>query len=166
MSLTTASAPTLAELFDEFDASLHRYAMSLVRNRDWADDLVQETFIRAWSHLALLGLLSLPQRRAWLYRVLKNVFIDQHRRSIRERTVLSGFAQQQGPPPVDPSRSLQLEELFATLPEALHDLWHRRYVVGMNAAEIAHEMGIPHATVRTRLHTARRHLRRQLERYL
>ena len=36
-----------AELFEEFEDPLHRYAMSLVRNRDWADDLVQETFIRA-----------------------------------------------------------------------------------------------------------------------
>ena len=166
MSPQTAGAPTLAELFDEFDASLHRYAVVLVRDRDWADDLVQETFIRAWSHLPLLALLARPQRRAWLQRVLKNVFIDQLRRSVRERAALSGLAQQQEPSPVDPARSLQLEELFATLPGALRDLWHRRYVAGMNAAEIAHEMGIPHATVRTRLHTARRLLRRQLERYL
>ena len=90
-----------------------------MRNRDWADDMVQETFIRAWSHLTLLGLLSRPQRRAWLQRVLKLVFIDQHRRNVRERAALSGFAQQQGPPPVAPSRSLQIEELFATLPKAL-----------------------------------------------
>ena len=166
MSLQTASAATLAELFDEFDASLHRYAVSLVRNRDWADDLVQETFIRAWGHLALLELLSHPQRRAWLQRVLKNVFIDQHRRTVTERAALSGLAQQQERSPVDPARTLQLEELFATLPVALRNLWYRRYVVGMNAAEIAYDLGIPHATVRTRLHAARRILRRQLERYL
>ena len=63
-------AVSIAELFEEYEESLRRYAMSLVHNRDWADDLVQETFIRAWSHLPLLGVLSPPQRRAWLRRVL------------------------------------------------------------------------------------------------
>ena len=46
---------SFAELFEEFEDPLRRYAMSLVRNRDWADDLVQETFIRAWSHLPTAG---------------------------------------------------------------------------------------------------------------
>ena len=158
---------SFAELFDEAEGSLRRYAVSLVRNSDWADDLVQETFIRAWSHLALLGLLSRPQRRAWLQRVLKNLVIDQHRRSAREQTLLSELAYRVPPAlPADPSVSLQLEELLKTLPESLRDLWYRRYVGGMNGAEIARELGIPHATVRWRLHAARRHLRRHVDRYL
>ena len=157
---------SFAELFDESEGALHRYAVSLVRNRDWADDLVQETFIRAWSYHALLGLLSLPQRRAWLQRVLKNLFIDQYRRSVREHMAVSSLDHQQTPSAGDPSRPLQMEELLGTLPESLRELWHRRYVIGMNAAQIALELGIPHATVRTRLHTARRHLRRQFARYM
>ena len=57
-------------------------------------------------------------------------------------------------------------ELLGILPASLRDLWYRRYVDGMNAAEIARELGIPHATVRSRLHAARRRLRGQIERYL
>ena len=101
-----------AELFDEFEDPLHRYAMSLVRNRDWADDLVQETFIRAWSHLPLLGVLSLPQRRAWLRRVLKNVFIDQYRRNVRERDMIATLDHDSSDNAVDPSLPLQVQELL------------------------------------------------------
>ena len=157
---------TFAELFDEFEDPLHRYAMSLVRNRDWADDLVQETFIRAWSHLPLLGVLSLPQRRAWLRRVLKNVFIDQYRRNVRERALIAALDHDPEDGAVDPSLSLQVQELLEILPASLRDLWYRRYVQGMNAAEIARQLGIPHGTVRSRLHAARRRLRGQVERYL
>ena len=155
-----------AELFEEFEDPLHRYAMSLVRNRDWADDLVQETFIRAWSHLPLLGVLSLPQRRAWLRRVLKNIFIDQYRRNVREHALLAALDYGPADNAVDPSLSLQVQELLGILPESLRGLWYRRYVKGMNAAEIARELGIPHGTVRSRLHAVRRRLRGQVERYL
>ena len=147
---------------------MHRYAMSLVRNRDWADDLVQETFIRAWSHLPLLGVLSLPQRRAWLRRVLKNIFIDQYRRSVREHALIAMLDHDPAGGAVDPSLPLplQVQELLGILPASLRDLWYRRYVQGMNSAEIARRLGIPHATVRSRLHAARRRLRGQVERYL
>ena len=157
---------SFAELFDEFEEPLHRYAMSLVRNRDWADDLVQETFIRAWSHLPLLGVLSLPQRRAWLRRVLKNIFIDQYRRSVREHALIAALDHDAADDAVDPSLPLQVQELLGILPASLRDLWYRRYVQGMNAAEIARQLGIPHGTVRSRLHAARRRLRGQVERYL
>lgn len=155
-----------AELFEEFEEPMHRYAMSLVRNRDWADDLVQETFIRAWSHLPLLSLLSVPQRQAWLRRVLKNLFIDQYRRSVRERDLVATLDHDSADSAVDPSLSLRVRELLGILPESLRDLWYRRYVQGMNAAEIARQLGIPHGTVRSRLHAARRRLRGEVERYL
>ena len=157
---------SFAELFEEYEESLRRYATSLVHNRDWADDLVQETFIRAWSHLPLLGVLSPPQRRAWLQRVLKNICIDQYRRSVREHALIAALGHDPAHDSVDPSLSLQVQELLGTLPASLRDLWYRRYVEGMNAAEIARRLGVPHGTVRSRLHAARRHLRGQVERYL
>ena len=127
---------------------------------------MQETFIRAWSHLPLLGVLSLPQRRAWLRRVLKNIFIDQYRRNVRERALMAVLDHDPEDGAVDPSLSLQVQELLEILPPSLRDLWYRRYVQGMNAAEIARQLDIPHGTVRSRLHAARRRLRGHVERYL
>ena len=97
---------------------------------------------------------------------MKNVFIDQYRRSVREHALLAALDHDPADSAVDPSLSLQVQELLGILPESLRDLWYRRYVQGMNAAEIARELGVPHGTVRSRLHAARRRLRGQVERYL
>lgn len=157
---------SFAELFDELEGPLRRCAATLVRDQERADDLVQETFIRAWSHLPLLGRLTRQQRRAWLRRALKNLFVDQCRRAARERLLLSQLERFTEPYVTDSLMHLQVEALLATLPESLRDLWCRRHVDGMSGVEIARAMGIPPATVRSRLHTARKLLRRQVERYL
>ncbi len=49
---------TLADLYDEFEGWLRRYALRLAWEPDRADDLVQETFIRAMAHLPLLEQLN------------------------------------------------------------------------------------------------------------
>ena len=98
--------------------------------------------------------------------MLKNLFIDQYRRSVRERDLVATLDHDSADSAVDPSLSLRVRELLGILPESLRDLWYRRYVQGMNAAEIARQLGIPHGTVRSRLHAARRRLRGEVERYL
>ena len=98
--------------------------------------------------------------------MLKNIFIDQYRRNVREHALLAALHYGPADNAVDPSLSLQVQELLGILPESLRGLWYRRYVKGMNAAEIARELGIPHGTVRSRLHAARKRLRGQVERYL
>ena len=76
---------TITELHEEYSDQLHRYAMGLTRDSNSANDLIQKTFIRAMTHLELLKQLKHYQRRAWLYRVLKNRFIDQQRAHQREQ---------------------------------------------------------------------------------
>jgi len=77
--LTGSSSPenlTLADLYDIYESKLLRYATIMVGDPDWAEDLVQETFMRSISHLQLLGSLEPYQRLSWLRTVLKNYFID------------------------------------------------------------------------------------------
>ena len=92
--------------------------------------------------------------------------VPAYRRSVRERDLIATLDHDSSDNAVDPSLPLQVQELLGILPESLRDLWYRRYVQGMNAAEIARELGVPHGTVRSRLHAARRRLRGQVERYL
>lgn len=157
---------SFAELFDELEGPLHRYAATLVHDRESVEDLVQETFIRAWGHLPLLGQLTQPQRRAWLRRVLKNLSIDQCRRAAREQRLLAQLASQSTSPAADALLALQVESLLRTLPDPLRELWCRRYRDGISGQELARALGLPPATVRSRLHAARRLLRRRIERYL
>ncbi len=157
---------SFAELYDELETTLHRYAATLVRDQEHAADLVQETFIRAWGHLSLLGQLTAPQRRTWLRRVLRNLFIDQRRRAAREQLLMAQLERFTPRNVTDSLVSLQVEGLLDTLPEPLRDLWYQRYEVGMSGVELARAMGISPATVRSRLHAARKLLRRQVDRYL
>jgi len=114
-------------------------------------------------HLPLLGQLTRSQRRAWLRRVLKNLFIDQCRRSAREQQLLSQLEPQSASPEVDELLPLQIEGLLNTLPVPLRELWRRRYGDGMSGIELARALGVPPATVRSRLHAARKLLRRRIE---
>ena len=75
---------TLADLYDDYEAKMLRYAMIMVGDPFWAEDLVQDTFMRSIAHLSLLGSLAPYQRLAWLRKVLKNRFIDQQRSRQRE----------------------------------------------------------------------------------
>src|SRR3712207_1528684 len=62
--------------------SLRAFAISLVHDRNWADDLVQDTLVRAW------GALDRFERgtnlNAWLFTILRNLFHSQYRRMKRE----------------------------------------------------------------------------------
>lgn len=60
-------------------ARLYGYALSLTGNRDAAQDLVQDCVIRAYSAAAAPA--DAPALRAWLFRILRNVWIDQYRRA-------------------------------------------------------------------------------------
>jgi RNA polymerase sigma-70 factor (ECF subfamily) len=149
---------TIADLYEEFEPALRRYGMSLARDGDSADDLVQETFIRAWGHLELLGQLNVHQRRAWLYRVLKNLFLDRERAHGRQQALTEQLGRQARLASY-PSPATMSQGLLEVVPERYRELLHQRYVLGMTSREIGRERGIPAATIRSRMHLAMKWLR-------
>ena len=150
----------VAELYREHRERLERYAMSLTHDTHRTDDLVQETLVRAISHLRLLERLNPYQRRAWLYRTLKNRFLDEQRREQRQRTLFSRLAKDaaRADRQAVPGR---LYELLDRVPERYRDVLYKRYALGMTSSEIGRDLGIPAATVRSRLHLAISRLRRE-----
>jgi len=156
---------TIADIYEAFEEELHRYAICLSRDADQADDLVQETFIRAMANLELLKQLNAHQRRVWMHRVLRNLFLDAENRRRREKALTEqlsldiGFANH---PWVEPRPS----DLFQVVPEHYRELLQKRYVLGMSSKEIGQELGIPAATVRSRLHLAIKWLRAKKTRFL
>jgi RNA polymerase sigma-70 factor (ECF subfamily) len=162
---------TLTVLYQQFEKKLHRYATRLVHDSHKAEDLVQETFIRAMGHIELLGQLEPHQRQAWLYRVLKNLFIDEQRAQQREQFLMEQLSQQaqlmeQLRLNSHPMLQVLLQDLFDQIPERYRELLHKYYVLGMTNKEIADELGIPAATVRSRLHIALKKLRANKSRFL
>jgi len=149
---------TLTDLFETHERDLHRYATRLARDSHDADDLVQEAFIRAMGHLELLKQLNGYQREAWLRRTLKHLFLDQQRSRQRERFLTEQLSQQTQISE-NPMLAFLEQDMLDRIPDRYRELLHKRYVLGMNSKEIARELDIPAATVRTRLRLALKTLR-------
>jgi RNA polymerase sigma-70 factor (ECF subfamily) len=150
---------TLAQLYEQYEALLHQYALRLCRDADRADDLVQDALIRAMGHLDLLGLLAPAQRRAWLYRTLKNLFLDDEEAQRRRARLVEQLGQETSQHHF-PSPEAALVNPFDHVPERFRDVVEMRYRLGMNSQEIAEVLDVPAATIRSRLHLALKEMRR------
>jgi RNA polymerase sigma-70 factor (ECF subfamily) len=156
-----SQSPSIADLFEASRDRLFRYALGLCKRLDRADDLVQETFVRALRHSQTLAGLNDFQRDAWLKRVLRNRFFDEERsrkRAAAEIVERIRHAQR----PTDAARLADFNEILARVPERYRDVLEKRYRLGMNSTEIGKELGIPAATVRSHIHQGIRWLRRQM----
>jgi RNA polymerase sigma-70 factor (ECF subfamily) len=157
-ALLSAEPLTLDELFLAYEEPLRRYADSLARDADRAEDLVQETMIRAMGNLGLLEQLNSYQRRAWLYQVLKNRFIDEERAFARQSSLAERLADQALAADTHPAAVIA-GALLEQVPEQYREVLHAHYLLGKSGDEIAQELDIPAATVRSRLFLARKWLR-------
>jgi RNA polymerase sigma-70 factor (ECF subfamily) len=149
---------TLADLYQQYQGRLCRYATRLTQDPVRAEDLVQETFLKAMAHQDLLGRLNPYQCRAWLYRVLKNLFLDEQRTHQRRQALIEQLARQVQ---IDqhPMAMVLSPDWYERVPERYQEVLHMRFFLGMNSKEIGQELGIPAATVRSRIHLAIKWLR-------
>ena len=115
-------------------------------------------------NLTLLGQLNHHQRRAWLNRTLKNRLIDEQRREQRGQVLLEQVAAMA--PVQDFSAGQVVGEMLDEMPDKYREVFYQTYVLGMNSVEVAADLGIPAATVRSRLFLARKWARRNRELFL
>lgn len=156
-------------LFDENSADLLRYIRRISpEDPGRAEDLVQETFLRAWRHRD--GLAAHGSARAWLFRVARNLAVDWHRR----QTARPGESEARGDgtarmTDLATEDSLEAVVLRADLVQALQTLAapHREALVHLHLLdrtqrETARLLNVPLGTVKSRHHTAVRELRQAL----
>ena len=146
---------------------LHRRALQLESSRAAADDLVQDTVeraLRAFSRLA-----KGSNARGWLLTIMNNTFIDGCRHRAVERVDASWrLAEVSAPEPEEPARwrVIAVEELHRVIPllEPPAREIVSLYLSGVRSyRRLSARLGIPQSTVGTRLHRARRRLRRLLD---
>ncbi len=134
-------------------------------DRGRAEDIVQETFLRAWRHLPKLVADDRPAR-PWLLRVARRLLIDAARAAAIRPTVPADDRHS------EPAVGGGMDEFVdhAVLADALRRLSpaHREIVVetfylGTPTHQTAARLGVPAGTARSRLHYALNQLRRQLE---
>lgn len=146
----------LEELYAGFYDQLLGWCTARVHSREAAEDLVQETFLRAMGHLEDLEPLRPAQRRAWLYRTAKNLSVDRARRQAREapaeeeQLALTAFEEDLS--------AVAVAQLVDRLPETERALFSLRAFAGYNASELGDLFDLPPSTVRSRLASARRKL--------
>lgn len=156
----------MEQLHDEHAAALWGFCLHLTSNdRSRAEDVVQETMMRAWRNREVLARSS-GSVRAWLFTVARNVVIDDWRsaRSRHERATAEV--------PEIGSIADHTDELLQSwlVAEALRSLSaeHRAvltecYYRGASVAEASARLGIPSGTVKSRTHYGLRALRLALE---
>lgn len=155
---------------------LYNLGLKITRNEDDAQDLVQETVLRAYRFFDKYE--PGTNCKAWLYRILKNTYINHYRKQHRRPTEVDFGAIEEtqesqvdgaGAKPSDPEELLMnsllredVRQAFAQLPSGYREALALSLVAGYSYREIADMMGCPIGTIMSRIHRARKLMQKQL----
>jgi RNA polymerase sigma-70 factor (ECF subfamily) len=146
-------------LFRTYNTQLVRYLTRRLGDRDWAEEVAQETFLRALRHGPV------EHERAWLFAVATNLVRDEARRDARRRRHLELLREQESDSYVEPEPTqLERAQEAALARKAVDALAERDRVAllmreeGLDYNEIAEALGLSVGSIGTTLARARRRL--------
>ena len=151
---------------DPFDvigqlAALRRYARSLARDGDDAEDLVHDALVRAYERKQTFK--TGGNLKNWLLSIVHNTYIDRLRQSRSQRQRLTEAAQlAEADDRADPDHAVRLRQLqsaFFVLPGEQRDALHLVAIEGLSYQQAAEALGIPVGTLMSRISRAREKLR-------
>lgn len=123
----------IEELYKKYYEELINWCHSMTGNLYTAEELVHEAFLRAMLHEDTLSTLKEQQSRSWLYRTVKNLYVDRLRHGKKE-IISDEFSQLQ----IDSEELVRLEweKLLETLPDLEGVIFSLRYLEGYNSKQI------------------------------
>ncbi len=139
---------------------VHSYLVSLCRDRALAEDLMQDTFIKA---TRALGGYRGGSPKAWLFAIARTVFLDDLRRQAK-RPSPSEEIEVASPPDHDPVEQDAIERALGSLPERQRSALILADRIGMSGPELAATLGISEGASRVLVHRARQGFRIAYER--
>ena len=152
-------------------AYLKPFAMTLTRDSESAKDLIQETIYRALANKEKY--LEGTNIKAWLYTIMRNIFINNYRRTARQNTIFDNTSNDflldhnQFTTVNTAETNLSVKHIYSAihhLPEIFKTPF-QLYFDGYKYHEIAVILHEPLGTVKSRIHFARKLLKQQLERF-
>jgi RNA polymerase sigma-70 factor, ECF subfamily len=155
---------TFDDLLDRHQAEIYRFAMQLTRNRADADDLYQETLIKAYRAFDRLD--GSANHRAWLYRIATNTFLSGKRKAKREDPLDDTLEATLPADQVDHVADFEAQDLLlevqrfvAALPDKQRIALVLRKYHEMDYGDIAINLKCSEAAARANVHEALRKLR-------
>lgn len=151
--------------------NLLSFAYQLTTNREQAQDLLQDTTLKALDNEDKY--VDNVNFKGWIFTIMRNIFINNYRQTVRKATVIDqtedlfhlNISQDSG---LDtPEGSYAVKEISSALNEFSDDyrIPFNMFVAGYKYNEIAEKMGLPLGTVKSRIFFARKKLRQQLKDY-
>ncbi|MBX3234192.1 MAG: sigma-70 family RNA polymerase sigma factor [Labilithrix sp.] len=168
-------ASAFGELVKKHQQRIHRLAIHMLRDRAEAEDVTQETFIRAYQALARFDGRSEPY--TWFYRITINLSLNRIRSRKARKTShdtddprLDAVLVDRKPETSDPGATAQRQEMYRALTtgiDGLSDTLRTTLILvcvdGRSHEEVAAILGAPEGTIAWRVHEARRKLREYMQ---
>jgi len=155
----------------QMKGNLQRFAISLTSDRDTALDLVQDTYLKAITYREKF--VDYTNLKAWVFTIMKNTFINNYRRNVKENTIIDGtqdlyylnMPHDKGF--ISPESKYAQEEIEKAI-DSLNDEFKipfRMHIEGFKYHEIAEKLGLKIGTVKSRIFFTRQKLMLMLKDY-
>jgi RNA polymerase sigma factor (sigma-70 family) len=155
----------------EYYAPLRGYALKLTRAVEDAEDLVQETMLKAFKNKDKFA--PDTNLKGWLYTILKNLFINEYRKKVKRKVIhddtennylLENVNYSEMNNGVERIAMKEIDAAICELPANLRVPFMKSFE-GYKYSEIADELDVPLGTVKIRIHVARQKLKESLNAY-
>ena len=163
---TKRDADAFAELYDQYVEPVYRFVYLKVSNKEEAEDLTSDIFLRAWDYLIREDERAVENFRALIYAMARNRIVDLYRERARRKewqiTVSEGEeASALSAVRVEPPRE-EMNQLLATiqqLKQEYQDVIHLKYIEGLSTRQVGKILGKSSTNVRVTLHRALKKLK-------
>ena len=149
---------------------LKPFAITLTRDSEVAGDLFQETMYRAMTNREKYNVGT--NIRAWLYTIMRNIFINDYRRKLTRATIIDStpndyFLDQRQKNVYTTEAAMHVKDIMARV-YSLPDIFKNPFILyfdGFRYNEIANMLREPLGTIKSRIHFARKTLKAEIERF-
>jgi RNA polymerase sigma-70 factor (ECF subfamily) len=148
----------------EMKSNLQRFALSLTSDRDNALDLVQDTYLKAITYKEKF--VDYTNLKAWVFTIMKNTFINNYRRNVKENTIIDGtqdlyylnMPHDKGF--ISPESKYAQDEIEKAIDSLSNEfrIPFRMHIDGFKYHEIADKLGLKIGTVKSRIFFTRQKL--------
>jgi RNA polymerase sigma-70 factor (ECF subfamily) len=161
-TVSLIDSPEIETLVRKYWHDIWQYAFFLTRKEHMADDIAQDTFIRAFR--SINSFRGQSTVKTWLLKITRNIAYNYKKSAFLKKVSLIGFLQETSSMPSAESEYFTMafsDELWNSvlkLPQSSREILILSAQYGLQQPELAELLGIPEGTVKSRLHRARKRL--------